>query len=64
MSILQHKPYLNNVDHKDVIRTMGQVLIPWTDIVDTDKPNVILFKNHRAEVAWLDTAAKQAYIHV
>lgn len=64
MTILRQQPYLKNVDHKELIRVMGIVLIPWTDIVDTDRPNVILFKNHGAEVAWLDTAAKQAYIHV
>lgn len=64
MTILDEEPYLKNVDHKDMIRVMGVVLVPWTDIVDSDKPNVLLFKNHGAEVAWLDTVRKQGYIHV
>lgn len=64
MTILSKEPYLKNIDTTEMIRVMGVVQLYWTDLLETKLPNVLLFKNHGAEVAWIDTARKQGYIHV
>jgi hypothetical protein len=64
MIFLDRKPYLNNIDEAEMIRVLGVVKMYWTDMINTTRPNVILFKQHRADIAWLDTVRKVGYIHL
>lgn len=64
MNILDRKPYLKDVSEAEMIRVLGIISKYWTDIVNTERPNVILFKQHRADIAWLDTVRKVGYIHI
>ena len=64
MSFLDRKPYLKDVTESDMIRVLGVISMYWTDMVNTDRPNVILFKQHRTDIAWLDTQRKVGYIHL
>lgn len=64
MSFLDRRPYLTDIDAAEMIRVLGVISKYWTDMVNTDRPNVILFKQHRADIAWIDTQRKVGYIHL
>lgn len=64
MSFLDRQPYLTDIDAAEMIRVLGVISKYWTDMVNTDRPNVILFKHHKVDIAWLDTVQRIGYIHV
>jgi hypothetical protein len=64
MSFLDRKPYLKEVTEAEMIRVLGVISKYWTDMVNTDRPNVVLFKHQKTDIAWLDTVRKVGYIHI